>query len=161
MLGMDDSTPPGALQVVSAWAQSPGTESVTLSSRDSEPPPTSPMPPLPCQGEVVRGLSALSLPVSHVQAEAVAAFESRRELVDGTGKVILVHGSVLLLLDSFRLREGRERRTLQDVTIYGSIRSPKAKRLKSQQALGASVCELYCCSPFLSLDPGTLWSTVP
>lgn len=68
-----------------------------------------PRPSIPCQSELVQGPAALFLRLSHIQAKAVAAFESRWEFIDGARKVILMHGGVLLLLDSFSLG-GEERK---------------------------------------------------
>lgn len=55
------------------------------------------------KSEVVQRSVAFFFCVSRIQAKAVAAFESGREFIDGAGKVILLHGGVLLFLDGISL----------------------------------------------------------
>ena len=59
--------------------------------------------PLPGKSEVVQRSGAFFFCLSRIQAKAVAAFESGREFIDGAGKVILLHGGVLLFLDGISL----------------------------------------------------------
>lgn len=60
----------------------------------------------PCQRELLQAPAAFALGLRHVQAEAVTALEGCRQLVGGTGEVLLPDG--VPLLDSVRLRQ-RER----------------------------------------------------
>ena len=67
-------------------------------------PPISPRAALPCKGILVQTLIAFLFCLSHIQAEAVTAFKSCWELIDGTRKVIFLYGGVLLFRDSFSLQ---------------------------------------------------------
>ena len=59
--------------------------------------------PLPGKSELVQRSVSFFFCLSHIQAKAVAAFESGREFIDGAGKVILLDSGVLLFLDNISL----------------------------------------------------------
>lgn len=85
-------------KLVSSWSATHcGTHGTLL-------PPILPRAALPCKGILVQTLIAFFFCFSHIQAEAVTAFKSCWELIDGTRKVIFLDGGVLLFRDSFGLQ---------------------------------------------------------
>lgn len=125
-------SPPSQKSTWTPHSQVPATVHVTSLEiqwiQDDESGTPSPLIALPCESKLVQCSVAFFFRLGHVQAKAPTAFESCWEFVDRTGKIVLVHGGVLLLRDGFSLEEENEEGIPPPCeNIFGKICSTKGK----------------------------------